>query len=152
MSKIEKNIGSAVEIKHLLVSREVIINTKITIMICNNKKMALFKFTAQDDKESLIEIFEDMLNELGIKIISEFTNKNQVFAQVIPSSNHLDQSVKIFISWISKEKKIFCVEVRSNEAQLKENTYCEQIQKKLEDAMKNRFIEESNIVENKDSE
>ena len=121
-------------------------------MICNNNEMALFKFTAQENKESLIEIFENMLNELGIEIIIEFTNKNQVFAQVSPNSNHLDQSVKIFISWISKEKKMFCVEVRSNEPQLKGNTYCEQIQKKLEDAMKNRFIEESNIVENKDSE
>tara|TARA_Y100001968_G_scaffold332042_1_gene388770 strand:- start:1608 stop:1952 length:345 start_codon:yes stop_codon:yes gene_type:complete len=114
--------------------------------------MALFKFTAQDNEESLMEIFENMLDELGIQVISEFTNQNQVFAQVNPNSNHLNQSVKIFISWISKDQKMFCVEVRSNEAQLKENTYCEQIQQKIQQALKTRVLQERKKLEKNSSE
>ena len=114
--------------------------------------MALFKFTERENQDSLIEIFDNILNELGIKIISEFTNQNQVFAQVNPSSNHLDQSVKIFISWLSKEKKMFCVEVRSNEPQLKENTYCEQIQKRIQGALKSKAIKETETVEKNSSD
>ena len=113
--------------------------------------MALFKFTGQAQVGSLMETFKFILTELGISVVEEFSNQNQVFAQPSQNEKHLDPSIKIFISWIEKDRRIFGVEVRSDEPQLKDGTYCETIQKKIQEAHQLRFIETTRSIDTIDA-
>ena len=93
--------------------------------------MAYFRYQSETTKDCLLTSFKSLLEKVGLIVSDEFSSNCQVFAE--SRSSHIDYKtrVKVFISWIDKNVRIFSVEVRSDEPFLKRDTSCEKVANQL---------------------
>ena len=89
--------------------------------------MAYFRYLSHTDNDCLLSAFTHLLEDAGLNVCSECSNKSQIFAEEITSNGDYKSKVKVLISWSNKQLKQCFVEVRSDEPHLKNGTRCEEI-------------------------
>ena len=93
--------------------------------------MAYFHYLSEAKDDCLLTCFQVLLEEHGLNILEEFSNKAQIFAEARSYNENYHAKVKVLISWSDKNLKQCSVEIRSDEPHLKRDTQCEKLAKEL---------------------
>ncbi|KGG14182.1 MULTISPECIES: hypothetical protein [Prochlorococcus] len=89
--------------------------------------MAYFQYFSEVASDCLMGSLQNVLEEVGLRISTEFSTHAQIFAQESVGSLGYKSKVNVLISWSDKRKRECSVEVRSDEPYLKRGTRCENI-------------------------
>ncbi len=89
--------------------------------------MAYFSFLSQVPGEDLLESFEHLLEEAGLKVSQEFSNPAHIYAEDKAEGISSQSVVKVLISWSDKKHRQCSVEIRSDEPFLKKDTHCKRV-------------------------
>ncbi len=98
--------------------------------------MALYSWTSFSGSDSLFEAFSASLLEVGLEIMEDASNDQQLYA-VEPANKSLNQSsrVNVIVFWACSDKSKYQIEVRSSEPMFKTNTRCENLAKELKNIL-----------------
>ena len=93
--------------------------------------MAYFRYQSQINTDCLLSSFKGLLEDAGLLVSEEFSNRVQVFAENQLNQIDCNTKIKVLISWADKSSRICLVEVRSDEPQLMKDTFCEKAANQL---------------------
>ena len=95
--------------------------------------MSYFQYQSQIDSDCLLSSFKSLLENAGLLVSEEFSSGGQVFAENQLGQMECKTRIKVLISWADKRNNLCLIEVRSDEPQLRKDTFCEQLTNQLRD-------------------
>ena len=93
--------------------------------------MSYYQYQSQIDADCLLEGCKSLLENAGLIVSEQFSSGSQVFAENQLNQIECKTKVKVLISWADKSNRICLIEVRSDEPQLRKDTFCEQLSHQL---------------------
>ena len=102
--------------------------------------MAFIKYFSQANSTSLVDSFEPLLKNYGMKLPNTFEYSRQLYAEFQSHNNNYRSKVNLLISWVNQNQKQCSIEIWSDEPFAKEKTLCRKFHSEISKLIKPCYL------------